>query len=348
MISKKYIPIGIDFFFCIVLIPALMMILPVEKWLVSNSIFVLLLIAWLYAVYFCVKEACLPMLFKGKKRMLLAVGILLATVLGTWLITQYQMDYPFRGNHPRTGKIRQSPLVIKVRLHQQATWFMYVITLCFSVAVGLLNELYRQIMVRQTVEYEKKKAELALYKAQINPHFLFNTLNTLYGMIIAKSEKAEAAFMQFIELMRYMYANGTKDTVSVAEEAEYIGQYIELQKNRMDETRTHVQFSYVADEGAGRARIAPMILMTFVENALKYGVSSFMKSDVTIRLVVHDGMLSLFTENPVVNPRPEKKEPGIGISNCRKRLDLIYPDRYSLEITNTGNVFTVNLNLKLK
>lgn len=107
--------------------------------------------------------------------------------------------------------------------------------------------------VRQNIEFEKKKAELALYKAQINPHFLFNTLNTLYGLMLTQSEKAETAFMQFIHLVKYMYTRATQDTVCVTEEAEYINRYIELQKNRLDESRTHVTFSYNNDNACPQA-----------------------------------------------------------------------------------------------
>ena len=238
--------------------------------------------------------------------------------------------------------------ITRIKQHQQGTWFMYLVTVCFSIAVGLLTELYKQIMARQASEFEKKKAELALYKAQINPHFLFNTLNTIYGLMITQSQKAETAFMQFIDLIKYMYTKATQDTVNIEEEAEYIGQYIELQKNRIDEKRTHIYYSYSADESAKNTRIAPMILITFIENALKYGASSHIESDIIISLKVNNGTLTLFTENHTVNPKPENKEPGIGIANCKKRLELLYPGKHNLEISNTNGIFTVNLILKLK
>lgn len=347
MINKANIPLIIDIFFCIVLIPIMMMLLPVEKWLESNSSFVFILVAWLFTVYFCIKKACVPLFFRDKKSFITAIVILISTIIITWLITRYQFDFPFREGHFRNTKIKRNPLSIKMKLHQQATWFMYLITLCFSTGVGLLNELYKQIMARQASEFEKKKAELALYKAQINPHFLFNTLNTLYGLMIAKSQKAETAFIQFIDLMKYMYTKAAKDTVTIDEEADYIEQYIELQKNRIDENRTHIYYSYSADEKAKQISIAPMILITFIENAMKYGASSHIESNIVISIKVHNDTLMLFTENNIVNPKPENKEPGIGIANCRKRLELLYPGRYNLEISNTKDTFTVNLNIKL-
>lgn len=347
--NNKYLPIGIDLFFCIILLPAMMMMLPVDKWLESNSLFVITLIVWLYAVYFCIKQISVPMALKDRKHLLIAIAVLLGTIFITWLITQYQMDFPFRGHKPRMDKfIKKAMNITRIKQHQQGTWFMYLVTVCFSIAVGLLTELYKQIMARQASEFEKKKAELALYKAQINPHFLFNTLNTLYGLMITQSQKAETAFMQFIDLIKYMYTKATQDTVNIEEEAEYISQYIELQKNRIDEKRTHIYYSYSADESAKNTRIAPMILITFIENALKYGASSHIESDIIISLKVNNDTLTLFTENHTVNPKPENKEPGIGISNCKKRLELLYPGKHNLEISNTNGIFTVNLIIKLK
>ena len=201
----------------------------------------------------------------------MAVSLILLTAVGTYLITRYQMEVPLH-HMKRTRLLQHIP---KIKLQQQAVWFLYVVVIAFSAAVGLLTQLYHQIMERQAVEFEKKKAELALYKAQINPHFLFNNLNTLYAMVVTGSPKTEDAFIQFINLMKYMYANNTKDKIPLHIEVEYIRQYIELQKYRIAEN-FDVHFSYVHDE-TEQMNIVPMILITFVENVFKHGVSSHKK-----------------------------------------------------------------------
>ena len=173
--NNKYLPIGIDLFFCIILLPAMMMMLPVDKWLESNSLFVITLIVWLYAVYFCIKQISVPMALKDRKHLFIAIIVLLGTVFITWLITQYQMDFPFRDHRPRMDRfMRKAMNVSKIKQHQQATWFMYLVTVCFSIAVGLLTELYRQIMARQASEFEKKNAVVVgISKDSVSSHEKF-------------------------------------------------------------------------------------------------------------------------------------------------------------------------------
>ena len=206
-------------------------------------------------------------------------------------------------------------------------------------------ELFRQIISRQQIEAEKNKAELALYKAQINPHFMFNTLNTLYGLVITKSDRAEPAFNRFISMMKYMYTNGVKDFIPLGEEAEYIGQYIELQKERLNE-HTKVTFDYTAD--GENYRIAPMLLITFVENAFKYGVSSHVDTEITIRLTASDGKISFFVGNSVMKTGDGQGKEGIGITNCRKRLALLYPGKHELKISRPDGRFVVELTIDEK
>ena len=201
-------------------------------------------------------------------------------------------------------------------------------------------------MEKQAIEYEKKKAELALYKAQINPHFLFNSLNTLYGMIITDSPQKEAAFMQFVNLMKYMYENNAKDKIPLATEMEYIRQYIGLQKYRMPEC-IHIHFSYQHDH-TDYMNIAPMILITFVENIFKHGISPNLPTDIYIAAQMNEGELTFSTDNPLLNHPKEKSSKGIGILNCKKRLELLYPAKYQLFTGVRNGRYMVQLTLNLQ
>ena len=230
-------------------------------------------------------------------------------------------------------------------LHQRAVWFLYVVVAAFSFPVCMLAELYRQIVERQASEHERKKAELALYKSQINPHFLFNTLNTLYGLMLTDVTRAETAFMQFMELTKYMYTNAEKDKVPLRAEIEYIRQYIELQKNRMN-NRTEVHLSIESRNDRPDAVIAPMILITLVAHPLQSGVSSLVRPDIFIAFALYVASPPLPTRTPIV-VRPSAEKSGFGIANCRKRLDLLYPGRYALEIREEADEYRVTLDLKL-
>lgn len=342
MWKLKKLPLYIDLAFCFALLPAMLTLLPIERWLVNNSMFVCILVSWLYIIYMLNRCYTLPAIFAEKKRWWMVLSIFAFTLLGTYLVTRYQIEFPFQ----RTLRPRQMVHAPKIRIQQQAVWFLYVVVTAFSVAVGLLTELYRQIIQKQEIEFEKKKAELALYKAQINPHFLFNNLNTLYGMIIAKSPKVEDSFMQFIQLMKYMYENSTKDKIPVYTEVSHIRQYIELQKYRLPET-CHIHFSYEHDV-TDQLEIAPMLSVTFIENVFKHGISSHQPEEVFIILRAERGKFFLSTDNPQLNHSKPKVSKGIGIENCRKRLELLYPGKFALETGSSNGRYKVLLTIEIK
>lgn len=336
--NNKNLPLLIDIIFCVILLPLMIMLLPVERWLTHNSAFVFLLVIWLYAVYFLNRKLTVPLVF-SKKRYWTALLLLLLTVFFTWLVTEAGAPREFFRHRSPDGHhhfFRLSP-------REQGIWFLYLVVTAFSIAVGLLTELYRQMLEKKELEQEKSKAELALYKAQINPHFLFNTLNTLYSLVISRSDKAEQAFVQFTGMMKYLYSNGSADFIPLDEEAAYIRQYIDIQKLRLNE---HTKVRFRSDITDGSVRIAPMLLITFVENAFKYGVSSHHDSLIDISMEQEDDMFRFHVRNNVFQEALKKKGDGIGIMNCRKRLSLIYPDAHTLKIDDSGDMFEVILTIK--
>ena len=151
-------------------------------------------------------------------------------------------------------------------MRAQTVWFFFLVVTGFSLSIELIFELFRQILSKQEIEAEKNKAELALYKAQINPHFLFNTLNALYGLVLTKSDKTESAFIKFSNILKYMYAQTTSDLISISNEVEYIRQYVDLQSLRLNK-HTKVVFETEMDDE--QIQIPPMILITFVENSFQ-------------------------------------------------------------------------------
>jgi len=348
LITGKKVQLWIDLFFCFVLLPVMIYLLPIERWLENNLLFVCLLVAWLYVVYFVNRVFTIPSLFKDRKHLIWAALVVIAMIGITYLLSQYKMEFHYhrQPGPPPGGPSQHTFSPVKFRLHQQAVWFLFVIVMTFSSAIGLLGQLYRLRARRQELEVAKNKAELSLYKAQIDPHFLFNTLNTLYSMVVTQSPKTEDAFMEFIDITRYIYNNANQDSVAVDDEAHYLQQYIDLQRNRINDCN-QVNFNYSNDHRLPGATIVPMLLITFVENAMKYGVSINVKSVVDISLKVEDGILTFTTSNPVRIKPKDDNHAGIGIENSRKRLDLVYGKNYSLDINETTDQFDVKLSINL-
>lgn len=171
---------------------------------------------WLYVVYFAYRYYAVPRMLRGRRQIVAAIAVIAVTLV----VDVAYFPLPLRDSPAGHTRMRSRPYAPEMTprgglmiLHQRAVWFLYVVVAAFSFAVGTLAELYRQIVERQAAEHERRKAELALYKVQINPHFLFNTLNTLYGLMLTDVSRAETAFMQFMDLTKYMYTNAEKDKV---------------------------------------------------------------------------------------------------------------------------------------
>lgn len=322
----KNITLYTDIAFCLLLLPLMIIIFPIERWWGVYLVFFGVFVVWLYITYFSYKYFIIPRLFKRGRERFYAIAAVAVSLFVTFLFSSYEINSPFY--YLREEQLLSQPyLMWGVRQNKQAIWLHYIVVVIFCFAVGMLTEIFKQKLAREEVEYERNRAELALYKAQINPHFLFNTLNTLYGLLITRSEKAESSMEQFINLTKYMYNNANREYITLAEEIEYIEQYIELQRLRLNEYAS-VRFSHnIEDE---EKLLPPMLLITFVENAFKYGISSNEASFIEINLEQTGGTISFGVDNSVFNTkRPPSK--GMGLENCRKRLSLLYPDAHHLE-----------------
>lgn len=195
-------------------------------------------------------------------------------------------------------------------------------------------------------EQERISAELSHLKAQINPHFLFNTLNSIYSLAIDKSDETPEAVVRLSGMMRYVISEADKDMVELEKEIKYICDYIDLQKIRLG-TTTQLDFKVEGDP-MGK-RIAPLILIPFVENAFKYGVNPEKSGLIQIRIKTSDGRLEMMVKNDKVNLlTPDEMKSGLGIQNTRNRLKHLYASRHLIDIRETDKDFTVILNLILE
>lgn len=334
--KNNRIALYIDLLFCLVIMPLAIMLLPVDRWIVTNTAFLVTLVSYVYVLYFVYRRACLPKLFMQKKylHIVLLLGVMIA-------VTELLTHFPMPAEHLVENK---RIMTGKMGMRTQTIWFLFLMVTGFSLAIELTFELFRQILSRQEVEAEKNKAELALYKAQINPHFLFNTLNTLYALVLSGSDKTESAFVKFSGILRYMYSQSGSELIPAEREAEYIRQYVDLQQLRLNR---HTKIELTLDVTDKQVLIPPMILITFVENAFKYGTSSDTDCTIRIRIRVDENNLQLETENAVMRRREDENK-GIGIANCRKRLELLYPGLYDLQTGEVDGKYRTFLNIRLR
>lgn len=329
------IAICIDSLFCLLIMPLIIMLVPVDRWAVHNTAFLVTLILYLYTLYFIYRRAKIPSLFMRRKYIhILLLFIVLLTL--TILLSHFPFPSDQQGLRPKILNSLQ-------QLRIQIVWFFFLVVTGFSLSISLVFELFQQILSMQEIAAEKNKAELALYKAQINPHFLFNTLNTLYGLVLSKSDKTESAFVMFSNILRYMYTQVNVESIPLSNEIDYIRQYVDLQSLRLNK-HTRVTLDIQTDDEL--INISPMILITFVENVFKYGTSADIDCTILIRIKVKKGNLLFETENTIMRDRQDKTS-AIGIENCSKRLELLYPGRFMLTAIREGQVFRTQLTIQL-
>jgi hypothetical protein len=220
--------------------------------------------------------------------------------------------------------------------------FLFLLTLSLSIAIQTTWRWRTTEKRALQAEADKAQAELAFLKAQINPHFLFNTLNNIYSLAITHNEHTAASIMKLSNILRYVTDDVLQDFVPLVQEVDCIQDYISLQQLRLGK-KTTVSFNLT---GAPAQRlIAPLVLMTFVENAFKYGISNHQASSIVIDLQVHPGSIHFRCSNALF-PRKQTDREGIGIANTRKRLEHLYPKRYTLNITTDEQLYTVDLTLE--
>jgi sensor histidine kinase YesM len=198
----------------------------------------------------------------------------------------------------------------------------------------------------QQLEKEKLEAELKLLKSQINPHFLFNTLNNLYALTLQHSHKAPEMVYKLSQLMSYMLYDSNQMEVSLKKEIQYIQNYIDLEKVRYD---TRLDVSLNVYDVPDTIHIAPLLLLPFVENSFKHGVSNQLSGGwIRIDILIQENTLVLKVENSKnIFPAEDKPVSGIGLQNVRKRLDLIYSDCHSLQLLDEDETYLVILKITI-
>lgn len=244
------------------------------------------------------------------------------------------------------GQIYKVEIVPYEVLNGRTDWFWSIIPVLFVTAIstgyGFIVYLLREEQGRQEEARERLTSELSFLRSQISPHFLFNILNSIVYLIRSNSPEAESVTLNLSELMRYMLYTPQQGQVRIEEEISYLENYIALQRTRFGED-VDIQFS--RSGSSTELFIEPMILIPFVENAFKHGVGLVQDPVIGVSVELSGQQLSFHVRNKIgADPDDAKDESsGIGLRNVRRRLELLYPDRYELTIREEDDWFLVDL-----
>jgi LytS/YehU family sensor histidine kinase len=218
------------------------------------------------------------------------------------------------------------------------------IAFAISTSVRVTQQLLQNEEKRKEIEQEKSKSELAYLKSQINPHFLFNTLNSIYSIANKESKKTAKAIVKLSGLMRYVLYESDNELVPLSDEISYIRDYIELQKLRIF---NNVKVSFQLEGDFKNHLIEPLLFIPIVENAFKHGVDSTTNSHINILMKTEGKEFSFQVENTIIESGSSEKS-GIGLKNLKKRLEMLYANNHILLIEKNNKTFNVKLMLKLK
>lgn len=226
---------------------------------------------------------------------------------------------------------------------------LYIVSVGLSTSVALVQKWQRDEANRQELEKQNINTELSYLKAQINPHFFFNTLNNIYSLTNLDVKKAQEALLKLSRMMRYVLYENQHESTLLSKEVDFIRDYIELMKMRLTDK---VKLDIHLDDAKDNQVIAPMLILPFLENCFKHGISSQKESHIFIKLEIMGDTVFFETRNhifPVNLDSPEARESGIGLTNTQRRLSLLYPKKHKLKFGKDEDKgeYYVNLTINL-
>jgi sensor histidine kinase YesM len=319
--------------------------IPFQFW--AKQIF---LVTILITIFYSNSSLLVPnILLKGKNYLYLLV-ILVGAVLFYGLIVYFEQFIGY-------GKAMHATFNPERVFDPKKRWMpgdifqllLYVISVGLSSSVALVQKWQNDESMRRELDQQRVNTELSYLKAQINPHFFFNTLNNIYALTNLDVKKAQEALLKLSRMMRYVLYENQKNETLLSKEVKFIEDYIELMKMRLS---SRVKLNIQIEEPKENLIIAPMLLLPFLENCFKHGISSQHESEIMIKVEVMGDTLFFETRNHIfpVNPdSPEAHESGIGLTNTQRRLSLIYPQKHRLKFgkDETTQEYWVNLTINL-
>ncbi len=310
---------------------------------------VILLIPQILATYYILSFLNPKLLYK-KKYVLFGILFLIGTYVFSSLariLIIYVVEELYRQPPFRQESFFEIALDFK-RLYKDFFYKVYLPVFLF-ISINLIIERFKEKNKNERLEKEKTKAELNFLKAQIHPHFLFNTLNNLYTLTLQKSDKASDTVLKLSDMLDYMLYKCNENRVSIDQEIKLLQNYMDLEKLRYGD---RIKLFFNKDIDDFQTQIAPLILVSLIENAFKHGASGSViipeiKADIKIK---NEALLfSIYNTKPInVQKDPTNFKDGIGLTNTKSQLELIYPDKHSIDIEKNDTSYHVILKIDLK
>jgi sensor histidine kinase YesM len=215
----------------------------------------------------------------------------------------------------------------------------------FTTVLKFIQNYYRSQTTVKELSNKNLEMELGLLKSQVNPHFLFNTLNNLYFLINKKPAQAQEVVLKLSDLLSHQLYDNTKEQIELKKEVENLRNYIELEKIRNQDS---VLINYEFPANLNGERIAPMLLLPLIENAFKHGNTSATKTCfINCSLDLHEHVLHFHCENSFQNNATVKENSGIGLYNVKRRLELLYPNSHEFNVLQSDSIYQLNLTINL-
>lgn len=321
--------------------------LPMEFWIKQGLMVSLLLSGFYFNMYYLVPK----ILFKNHNLLflflVLAMGGAYIGLLISYDIIINMSEIMHEIFRPDTPYVRRPRTFGTFDFYNLLVFYMGI---GISTSVAAVKKWQTDEALRIERDQQRITSELTYLKAQINPHFFFNTLNNIYSLTNLDIEKAQKAILKLSRMMRYVLYETEKDNTLVSKELEFIKDYIELMRLRLSEK---IKIEVNTPSSFEDAKLAPMLLLPFIENCFKHGISSQNYSSIHINISVKNKILILETVNSVfqsIQNTPEGNASGIGVTNTKRRLALLYDQKHTISVNkdNDKNEYRLYLKIDLK
>ncbi len=318
-------------------------------------------IYWMYSYYYQLAFMIIafyvnyliivPRFFFSKKKFCFFVILFLFIVLllasSQYIYDAFQLEnLPPDNNIPRESIRPRSSNNFGLNPKLVDNFFLLLIVLGFSSGMAIIQRLRKNESKQKEIEKARVDSELAFLKNQISPHFFFNALNNIYGLIAIDSDKAQQAVEKLSGLMRYLIYDSNIDTIELHKEFDFTLKYIELMQQRLSsKVKLNIDISPKIPEG----QIPPLLFIPFIENAFKHGISYRENSFISIQLKADNNKIVFECTNSIPSSNEQKgNKGGVGITNIQKRLDLIYGTTFNFDIRKTDKEYHVQLIVPFK